>query len=59
CTRPIGASRSWRSAGASRRSRSPGWPTGCGSSSTSTRSSRCRWSGWPPGWPGTTRTPTS
>ena len=48
------ASRSSSSAGVTRRSPWRGSPSGCRSSSTSTRSSRRRSSGWPPGWPGST-----
>ena len=54
CTSPTAGSRSWRSAGATRRSPWPGWPSGSASSPTCTRSSRPPSSGWPPGWPGST-----
>ena len=54
CTSPTAASRSSPSAGATRRSPWPGWPTGSASSPTSTPSSRPPSSGWPPGWPGWT-----
>ena len=44
--------------GARSRSRSPGWPTRCRRSSTSSPTSRCPSSGWPPGWPAAARTRT-
>ncbi|CAA9320312.1 MAG: FIG01122879: hypothetical protein, partial [uncultured Friedmanniella sp.] len=57
CTSPTAGSRSWRSAGVTRRSPWPGSPSSSGPSSTSIPTSRRRSSGWPPGWPGwTTRT---
>ena len=45
---PTGAARS--------RSRSPGSPSGCASSSMSTRRPKRRSTGWPAGWPGWTTT---
>ena len=54
CTSPTEASRSSPSAGATRRSPWPGWPTGSASSPTCTPSSRPPPNGWPPGWPGWT-----
>ena len=42
------------SAGVTRRSPWPGWPSGCRSSPTCTRSSRPPSSGSPPGWPAST-----
>ncbi len=57
CTSRTAASRSCRPAGVTRRSPSTGWPSSYGRSSTSTPTSRSRWSGWPRGWPAwTTRT---
>ncbi len=44
---------------ARRRSPSPGWVTSCRPSSTSSPTSRCPSSGWPPGWPAAARATTT
>lgn len=56
CTSPTGGSRSSSSVAARRRSASAGSRSGCASSWTSTPSSRCPWSAWPPGSHAWTRT---